>query len=59
MSKKITHQEYLDALNHFMLLLERDKLETRVKRLITARNKWRKRARFAEKALDDEHSRRK
>jgi hypothetical protein len=46
------YQAYKDAMNHYMLFCERDKLETRIKRLLTARNKWRKRARIAERALE-------
>ena len=51
MSKR-SHEEYINALDHWMLCIERDMLETRVKRLLTARNKWRKRARVAEARID-------
>ena len=50
MSKK---NNYMDAINHWMLFCERDRLETRIKRLLTARNKWRKRARIAEERIDE------
>ncbi len=55
MSKK-SRQEYLDAMDHWMVTVERDRLETRVKRLLTARNKWRKRARVAEARVVDAQS---
>ena len=49
MSKKAN---YMDAINHWMLFRELDRLETRYRRLLKVRNSWRKRARVAEAQLE-------